>query len=543
MAKRKDTLRKRLEIAEAKVRTLRDITQEVRMPLTLIITPLLSLMKEDDDPHRRGIYKTLRRNAERVLLLVDQIIDITRLEQGELQLQMKETDLISYIEDVMKIFSHDVKAKMIFLNLHHDMEHLPVWIDRLNFDKVLVNLLANAFKYTAVGGTIDLIVEQDDSHAYIKMIDNGVGIPEDKLPVVFNQFYNAKLSLAERNITTGIRLDLINRLVQLHHGTIEVKNNAEGGCKFIITLPLGSQHLSKKEISTEKDERQSYLRQLVEERHQKDKPNADKDDEDEKKKRKRRQRIVLIESDMDVSDFLMSELNNDYDVTLCATGHEGIAAIGTTNPDMVICDVRLFDMEGHVICSRIKSNSVTSHIPVILLTNNDPNLDNMELLEAEADAYIMRPFNMDILSRTIVNLLHRQETLRLKYGRKNDLEGMVNEVKLKSPDEKLLERIMTVINRNLDNADFSVEEIADEVGISRVHLHRKMKSLTGETPHDFIRDIRLKRAAQLLAQGDVSITEVVYACGFGSTASFSTIFKKQYGVAPREYMKKTRNEQ
>jgi AraC-like DNA-binding protein len=176
------------------------------------------------------------------------------------------------------------------------------------------------------------------------------------------------------------------------------------------------------------------------------------------------------------------------------------------------------------------------------LTNNDPNIDRLELLEAAADAYIMRPFNMDILRRTIVNLLHRQETLKLKFGRKDQLEDMVDDVNMKSPDEKLLERIMTVINSNLSNMEISIEQIADSVGISRVHLHRKMKELTGQTPHDFIRGIRLKKAAQLLRKGDMSITEVVYACGFGSAASFSTIFKKQYGVAPREYMNNVRSE-
>ncbi len=537
MAKTKETIKRRLEIAEAKVSTLRDVTREVRTPLTLIITPLLSLMKEDQDPHRRGIYETIRRNAERLLLLIDQIIDISRLEMGEMQLHMTETDLIGYIDNVMKMFAPIAKAKMTFLNFYHDMEHLPLWIDRRNFDKVLVNMLSNAFKYTAVGGTINIQVEQDKEHIYIYIRDDGVGIPESQLPYVFNRFYDAQLALEERNITTGIRLDLIHRLVILHHGTIEVRNNEEGGgCEFKITLLQGSKHLSKKELSTDKEE---YIDAYL---HLEDDLQMNISSESNGKKRQQRKRIVLIESEVDVSDFLETELKNDYEVTLCNTGQKGIAAIGTTNPDMVISDVNLYDMEGHAICSRIKSNSATNHIPFILLTNNDPNIDRLELLEAAADAYIMRPFNMDILRRTIVNLLHRQETLKLKFGRKDQLEDMVDDVNMKSPDEKLLERIMTVINSNLSNMEINIEQIADSVGISRVHLHRKMKELTGQTPHDFIRGIRLKKAAQLLRKGDMSITEVVYACGFGSAASFSTIFKKQYGVAPREYMNNVRSE-
>ena len=184
-------------------------------------------------------------------------------------------------------------------------------------------------------------------------------------------------------------------------------------------------------------------------------------------KRQQRQRIILIESDEEVSEFLMNELKDNYDVTLCETGKKGIAAIGTKNPDMVISDVKLYDMEGQAICSRIKGNSSLSHIPVILLTNNDPNIDRLELLEAAADAYIMRPFNMDILQRTIVNLLHRQEMLKLKFGRKDQLEEMVDDIRMKSPDEKLMERIMAFINDNLSNMEISNEDIADsDVGIA-----------------------------------------------------------------------------
>lgn len=538
MAKTKETQKKRLEVAEAKVAMLREVTKVMRTPLTLIITPLLSLMQEDDDPHRQGIYKTIQRNTERILSLIDQMIDIGKLERGELHLHMEETDLISYTENIIQMFAPTIKAKMIFLNFYHDMGQLPVWIDRVNFDKVLENLLTNAFKYLAVGGIIDIYIRQDEKNAYLIMHDNGVGIPPQQLPYIFNNYYNAQLSVEERNISTGIRMDLIHQLVELHHGTIEVHNNTDGpGCEFKITLPLGSQHLSKKELSKEKED-DLHLLELFEEKQQ----HTDTAATLREKKKLQRQRIILIESEEDVSDFLVNELKDTYDVTLCNTGKKGIAAIGTTNPDLVISDVKLYDMEGQAICSRIKSNSSLNYIPVILLTNNDPNIDRLELLEAAADAYIMRPFNMDILRRTIVNLLHRQKMLKLKFGRTDQLEEMVGDISMKSPDEKLMERIMAFINNNLDDTDISNEDLADNVGISRVHLHRKMKELTGQTPHDFIRSIRLKKASQLLKRGDISITEVVYACGFGSAASFSTIFKKQFGVSPREYMMKTREE-
>ena len=188
------------------------------------------------------------------------------------------------------------------------------------------------------------------------------------------------------------------------------------------------------------------------------------------------------------------------------------------------------------MCSKIKSSPTTSHVPVILLTAKSRDEDRLEGLETGADAYIVKPFNMDILRRTIINLIHTHQMLRLKYGRNDQLEEQVEQVKMKSPDEQLLDRVMKVINKNISNSDLSVDSIADEVGISRVHLHRKMKELTGQTPHDFIRNIRLKQAAQLLSSQNMNITEVMYACGFNNAASFSTIFKKFYGISPREYM-------
>ena len=210
-------------------------------------------------------------------------------------------------------------------------------------------------------------------------------------------------------------------------------------------------------------------------------------------------------------------------------------------PDLVISDVMMPEMDGNTMCSKIKSSPTTSHIPVILLTAKSRDEDRLEGLETGADAYLLKPFNMDILRRTIINLIHTHQMLRLKYGRNDLLEEQVEQVKMKSPDEQLLDRVMKVINKNISNSDLSVDSIADEVGISRVHLHRKMKELTGQTPHDFIRNIRLKQAAHLLSSQNMNITEVMYACGFNNAASFSTIFKKFYGMSPREYMNENKS--
>ena len=251
----------------------------------------------------------------------------------------------------------------------------------------------------------------------------------------------------------------------------------------------------------------------------------------------RRMTLVIAEDDEEIRNYLENELSSDYEVHACTNGREALGEIIRTKPDLVLSDIMMPEMDGNTLCTRLKTNPITNSIPVVLLTAKSRDEDKLEGLETGADAYIVKPFNMDILRRTIINLINKHRLLRLKYERNDNLEEQVDEIRLKSPDEKLLERIMECINKNLNNSDLSVDMIADTVGISRVHLHRKMKDLTGQTPHDFIRNIRLKKAAQLLANQGMNVTEVMYACGFANSASFSTVFKKFYGMSPRDYMR------
>ena len=251
----------------------------------------------------------------------------------------------------------------------------------------------------------------------------------------------------------------------------------------------------------------------------------------------RRQVIVIAEDDDEIRSYLEKEFEKDYDVRTCSNGMEALGEVLRTIPDLVISDVMMPEMDGHALCSKIKTNPSVNFVPVVMLTAKSRDEDKLEGLETGADAYIVKPFNMDILRRTVHNLIGSRRLLRLKYERNDDLEEQVDDVRLKSPDEKLLDRVMECINKNLSNSDLSVDMIAEKAGISRVHLHRKMKELTGQTPHDFIRNIRLKKAAQLLTTQGMNVTEVMYACGFSNSASFSTVFKKYYGMSPRDYMR------
>lgn len=523
------------EMADAKLRFFMNISHEIRTPMTLIVAPLQSLIKQDDDPHRRGVYETIRRNAERILGLINQMMDLRKIDKGQMQLHMRDTNLVSFINDIYTLFAQQAKNKNILFHFDCDQERIMAWIDRGNFDKIIINILSNAFKFTPTGGEIRIHLTTNEKEASISIFDNGEKIPEDKLERIFERFYQTPSSANDRNIGTGIGLDLTRSLVELHHGSIEARNNADGpGCEFTVTIPLGNEHLTPEEMVTNEVEEEETTESIIEEEQVVEE--EDTTGTMDLPKVGKRQKIVVVEDDSEIRSYLTEALSEDYDITDCSNGKEGLAAVLKTMPDLVISDIMMPEMDGTTLCSKIKTNNATNHIPVILLTAKSREEDQLEGLETGADAYIVKPFNMDILRRTIVNLIHSHHTLQLKFGRNDQLEELVEDIKMKSPDEKLLERVMTAINHNLNNAELSVDRIADEVGISRVHLHRKMKELTGQTPHDFIRNIRMKKAASLLSAGDMNVSEVMYACGFSNAASFSTVFKKMYGMSPREYM-------
>lgn len=520
------------EMGEAKLRFFMNISHEIRTPMTLIITPLLSLIKGETDPTKKTVYETIKRNAERILNLINQMMDLRKIDKGLMRMSMTETDLVAFVKDIYDLFQHQATTKNISLSFSHDTPTLPVWIDRRNFDKVVVNILSNAFKFTPAGGKINIAITNDGSKAQIAISDNGEKIPEDKLDKIFERFYQTASSVNDRNVGTGIGLDLTRSLVELHHGTIRA-HNLDEGCEFVVTIPMGSQHLSDEEKVQNSDDTAQGLLQM----------DVDLVDDDEEmpsvsqQPHGGRSLIVIAEDDDEIRSFLETELSSDFDVRLCVNGREAFNETIRTIPSLVLSDVMMPEMDGNTLCTKIKSNPSTNHIPVVLLTAKNRDEDKIEGLDMGADAYIVKPFNMDILRRTIINLLNSHRLLKLKYSRNDNLEELVDDVEMKSPDDKLMERVMNVINNHLDDSELSVDFIADQVGISRVHLHRKMKELTGQTPHNFIRNLRLKQAAHLLANKGMNVTEVMYACGFSSSASFSTVFKKFYGTSPRDYMK------
>ena len=545
------------EMGEAKIKFFMNISHEIRTPLTLIITPLLSLIKEDKEPHRQGIYEIIRKNSERILHLINQMMDLRKIDKGQMMMRMCQTDMVAFINEEYELFKQQALAKNIDFEYQHDSEELPVWIDRNNFDKVIINILSNAFKFTPTAGHILLSLTHTDHHAYISIKDSGIGIPKDKLETIFQRFYQSPSDPNDRNIGTGIGLDLTRSLVELHYGSISARNNEgekgskfEHGSEFIIRIPLGKDHLKPEELIAEEEVKEKQNLELAEvkqlEQEVKETENAEKSESaavttDMQGKlpasaRGNKAEIVIVEDEEDIQDYLKAQLASDFKIRTYPNGKVALNEILKNKPDLIISDVMMPEMDGTTLCTKLKANINTNDVPIILLTAKSREEDQLEGLQTGADAYILKPFNMDILRRTIINLLTMRRTLKNKFTGNESQEEKVEQRKIQTPDDALMQRVMEVINENIGDSDLSVDMIAQKVGISRVHLHRKMKELTNQTPHSFIRNIRLQQAAKLLKDGKQSITDVMYICGFSNSASFSTMFKNLYGCSPREYM-------
>ena len=551
------------EMGEAKIKFFMNISHEIRTPLTLIITPLLSLIKEDKEPHRQGIYEIIRKNSERILHLINQMMDLRKIDKGQMVMRMCQTDMVGFINEEYELFKQQALAKNIDFEYQHDSEELPVWIDRNNFDKVIINILSNAFKFTPTAGHILLSLTHTDHHAYISIKDSGIGIPKDKLETIFQRFYQTPADPSDRNVGTGIGLDLTRSLVELHYGSISARNNEgekgskfEHGSEFIIRIPLGKDHLKPEELIDEEKVKEEQNLELAEvkqlEQEVKETENAEKAESaavttDMQSKlpasaRGNKAEIVIVEDEEDIQDYLKAQLASDFKIRTYPNGKVALNEILKNKPDLIISDVMMPEMDGTTLCTKLKTNINTNDVPIILLTAKSREEDQLEGLQTGADAYILKPFNMDILRRTIINLLTMRRTLKNKFTGKESQEEKVEQRKIQTPDDALMQRVMEVINENIGDSDLSVDMIAQKVGISRVHLHRKMKELTNQTPHSFIRNIRLQQAAKLLKDGKQSITDVMYICGFSNSASFSTMFKNLYGCSPREYMQNATKE-
>lgn len=528
--------KRREEINEAKLQFFINVSHEIRSPMTLVISPLEKLLKGNHDHETMIQLQTIYRNAGRILRLINQLLDVRKIDKGQMHIRCTETDLVTFVGEWVHTFAEQAEDKSVGLKynvLLPQSEQLPVWIDRNNFDKVLVNLLANALKYTPKGGEIEvrLTAGTDEKctgplHAYaeIAVIDSGKGLDEKEIERIFDRFYQGKANQLSTPIGFGIGLNLCRLLVELHHGTITAVNRTGGGGScFTVRIPLGNSHLSEEEclqsegVSLENQERPVPL------------------PESEMSRPRTLYKVLVIEDDEELRDFLKKNLSVYYKVETAIDGTEGWKKALTRQPDLIVSDIMMPRMNGFQLLKALKSNGNTNHIPIILLTSRTEFADKIRGLSQGADGYISKPFHLQELEVLISNLITNRIRLKGKYSGAQEPDDKVGSVEIQENSKVLMDRILDVVNRHLDDPELNVEMLARELSISRTQLHRKMKELTGMPTSDFIRNIRLRQAAVLLREKDVNITQVAYAVGFVSQPHFSTVFKKLYGLSPKEY--------
>jgi ligand-binding sensor domain-containing protein/DNA-binding response OmpR family regulator len=525
-------------VNEAKLRFFIDISHEIRSPMTLIISPLEKLMKESHDAQTARTLERMYRNARRILALINQLLDIRKIDKGQMIIKCNETDLVGFIEELFDVFEDQATRRNIKFTFERHMEKLPVWIDRNNFDKILMNLLSNAFKYTPDKGEITILLTSgiDDAtwgplrhFAEIRIVDTGTGIDEDKIKRIFTRFYQAQNELTFGAMGSGIGLNLSLSLIELHQGSIRASNrkDAQGSC-FAVRIPMGKAHLKKENLATGEPRSRILLKQEA-------LPQASGPGK-KPARSKTNYKILVVDDEDELRDFLSQELKETYKVLLARNGNEGLLTALSQTPDLILADVMMPGMDGFTFVKKLKANANVSHIPVILLSSKAEHKDRMEGLDKGADAYLTKPFNVEELSLVISNLINTRRILKGKFSGAQDQQSKVKPVDMKSSDEALMERIMTIINDNMGNMELNVGMLASGAGLSRAQLHRKLKELTGVSAGDFIRNIRLRQAAELLKGKKMNVSQIAYAVGFANQAHFSTTFRKFYGISPMEYI-------
>ena len=536
------------QLNEAKLQFFINISHEIRTPMTLIINPLEKLLAEKKGGEVQKTYLMIYRNAQRILRLINQLMDIRKLDKGQMFMKFRETDMVGFIDDVMLTFDYMARKKKIHFSFEHVMPQLKVWVDMNNFDKILMNIFSNAFKYTPEQGeiTVTLSTGRDSTrrdplkeYFEITVTDNGIGLDREKIERIFERFYQIDNDVTKSNFGTGIGLHLSRSLVELHHGIILAENREDApGSRFIIRIPLGSAHLRTDELEDVEAVITPHTVWVKPEKTDLEGAFEEEEDEESKKagKSKNRMRILIVEDEEEILSYLKEELEGDYRIMTRKNGREAYDTILADTPDLVISDIMMPEMDGLSLCRKIKQNTNVNHVPVILLTAKSKPEDTMEGMATGADAYMVKPFNTELLKSTIANLIANRKLLKSKFSGAQQQEDKVQKLSMKSADEILMSKIMKVINENLSNPDLNVEMLAANVGLSRVHVHRKLKELTNLSARDFIKNIRLQQAAALLKEKKLTVSEVAYATGYTNLSHFSSSFKEVHGMSPKEYM-------
>jgi Signal transduction histidine kinase len=532
------------ELKELRLGLFTNLTHEIRTPLTLVMGPLRTLRESEQDPAQKDTYNLMYRNCLRINRLVNQLMDLRKVDAGQMPMHFRRTDLVYFIRDIMKSFFTLAKSKDIHFTMSPAREEEFLWIDQGNFDKIIYNILSNAFKHTPEGGRIHLSISepipnrnilQADVREYVEIsvFNSGSKIEDSYISRVFDRF--VQIDPYDANTGSGVGLNLAKMLVELHHGTIEAEN-LEDGVVFRVRIPAGKDHLTEAELVETTHHKDLYDRMA-------DTPEARLEEEtlfvpteegQPEKALKARKNLLVVEDDEETREYLRKLLRGKYNVTVCANGKEAWPVVSTTLPDAVITDLVMPEMNGRELCAKIRQNPSTNHIPVIVLTGQDSEKEQEEASESGADKFLSKPVSVSLLLSSIAQVISARETVKGKFA--PAMEYDYTGIKMGSADEALMRRIVESIHTHLENPDFDVAALCADVGISRVHLNRKLKENGNVPPSTLIKSFRMKQAAYLLANNQVNVSEVAYRVGYASHSYFSSTFKDFFGMTPREFV-------
>lgn len=531
---------------EAKIRFFIDVSHDIRSPTTLILTPLESLLKEPLPAAVNEKLRTMYRNGQRILSLVNQLLDLRKIEKGGMRLLCRQTELDTFIEELVEMFKPQAADKKISLGFKNE-GGVPqkTWVDRDNFDKILVNIISNAIKYTPDGGNIEVVLKGVDDEnlgkcAQVSVIDTGIGLGNKTQEQIFERFYRARENHSSGIAGVGIGLDLCRQLTLLHHGTISGANRSDGvkGSVFTVRIPLAEDAYAPSELHRKENADGENAPSDKHLRIDKIHP-SESADKPRKKRLAISRRILVVDDDAELLKYIQRHLEETgYKTETANNGSDAMKIINKGEIDLVVSDVKMPVMDGLTFLRLMRSNVNTHHIPFIILSSKNEIADRIEGWEHGADGYLGKPFNIEELDTMIENLIGNRLKLKGKYSGAQNTDNLIAPPDVKGYDEALMEKIMRIINEHIDNPELNVEMLGQSIGISRVQLHRKLKEIIGMTPSDFIRNIRLKRACLLLEKPDLEVTQVAYAVGFSSQPHFSTAFKRYTGFSPTEYRAK-----
>jgi signal transduction histidine kinase/ligand-binding sensor domain-containing protein/DNA-binding response OmpR family regulator len=512
------------ELDLMKIKFFTNVSHEFRTPLSLILSPVDNLLKSNQNPEQQHHLLMMKRNARRLLNLVNQLLDFRKMEFKELKLNLKKGDIIEFIKDVSASFSDIAHQNNIEYLVESEIDSLVIKFDHDKVERVLFNLLSNAFKFTASGGHVSVFIGfiKDDTNTCnqklleIKIIDTGIGVPKEKQEKVFERFFQDNMPENLLNQGSGIGLSITKEFINMHGGEIFIESEPGIGTCFTIHLPAGLEF--DKDVSMPAD------------------PFIFKPDEDQKSNKK--PLILLVEDNDDLRFYLKDNLKHNFKIAEAVNGKDGWQKALALHPDLIVSDISMPEMNGLELCKKIKGDNRTAHLPVILLTALTEEEEQLAGLANGANDYITKPFNFQILLSKINGLLQTHKTLKKTYQKQ--VEVNAQEIRIVSEDEIFLKNVFAAIEKNITNTNFSVEELSHQLSISRVSLYKRLLTLTGKTPVDCIRTIRLKRAAQLLEKSNLNIAGVAYEVGFNNPNYFSRVFKDEYGMQPSEYVNELR---